>query len=127
MPIHRQAVRKRVDLTVAPEQQLEGVQVVEWVGLVTKGFQFIARVAAVFAKHVANLLDINDAPHLGKVSRKGTEKMIDPGLVKFNFQSGLLTWSDHFSLSEHLFACFNWFPFVLKCSSVFSYQLCTEL
>ena len=34
MPIHRQAVRKRVDLTVAAEQQPCGVQVVEIVDLV---------------------------------------------------------------------------------------------
>jgi len=33
MPIHRQAVRKRVVLTVAAEQQPCGVQVVDGVGL----------------------------------------------------------------------------------------------
>jgi hypothetical protein len=34
MPVHRQAVKKGVDLTVAPEQQAQGLQVVEGVGLV---------------------------------------------------------------------------------------------
>jgi len=38
MPVHRQAARKKVDLTVAPEQQPCGVQVVERVGLVAKYF-----------------------------------------------------------------------------------------
>jgi len=36
-------------LTVAPEQQPCGVQVVERVGLVPFSFQFITRLAAVFA------------------------------------------------------------------------------
>jgi hypothetical protein len=36
MPVHRQAVKKGVDLTVAAEQQPCGVQVVEWVGLKKK-------------------------------------------------------------------------------------------
>ena len=40
---------KRVDLTVAPEQQPCGVQVVEWVGLVASSFQFFTRLAAVFS------------------------------------------------------------------------------
>ena len=43
---------RRVDLTVAPEQQPCGVQVVEWVGLVANGFQFLPRLAAVFAEKV---------------------------------------------------------------------------
>ena len=34
LPVHRQAVRKKAVLTVAAEQP-EGVQVVEWVGLVS--------------------------------------------------------------------------------------------
>ena len=32
------------------EQQPEGVQVVEWVGLVVSSFQFFTRLAAVFAE-----------------------------------------------------------------------------
>jgi hypothetical protein len=44
------AVFKRV-LTVAPEQQPCGAQVVEWVGLVASSSQFITRLAAVFADH----------------------------------------------------------------------------
>ena len=44
---------KRVDLTVAPEQQPCGVQVVEWVGLVASGFQFFTGLAAVFAEEVS--------------------------------------------------------------------------
>jgi hypothetical protein len=43
---------KRVDLTVAAEQQPCGVQVVEWVGLVPFSFQFVTRLAAVFAEEV---------------------------------------------------------------------------
>tara|TARA_B110000438_G_scaffold151189_1_gene145290 strand:- start:27 stop:275 length:249 start_codon:yes stop_codon:yes gene_type:complete len=43
---------KRVDLTVAAEQQPSGVQVVEWVGLVASGFQFLLGHAAVFAEEV---------------------------------------------------------------------------
>ena len=43
---------KRGDLTVAPEQQPCGVQVVEWVGLVASGFQFLLGLAAVFAEEV---------------------------------------------------------------------------
>ena len=39
MPIHRQAVRKRVDLTVAAEQQPCGFQVVERVGYL--GLKFL--------------------------------------------------------------------------------------
>ena len=34
------------------EQQPEGVQVVEWVGLVASGFQFCTCLAAVFAEEV---------------------------------------------------------------------------
>ena len=41
---------KRVDLTVAPEQQPCGVQVVERVGLVVSSFQFFTHLAAVFAE-----------------------------------------------------------------------------
>ena len=41
---------KRVDLTVAPEQQPCCVQVVERVGLVASGFQFFTCLAAVFAE-----------------------------------------------------------------------------
>ena len=37
-------------LTVAAEQQPCGVQVVEWVGLVASGFQFLLGLAAVFAE-----------------------------------------------------------------------------
>ncbi len=37
-----------------PEQQPCGVQVVEWVGLVTSGFQFFTRLAAVFAEEVGD-------------------------------------------------------------------------
>ena len=51
MPVHRQAVRKRVGLTVAAEQPC-GVQVVGWVGLVGSGFQLSTRLAAVFAEEV---------------------------------------------------------------------------
>ena len=47
---------KRVDLTVAAEQQPCGVQVVEWVGLVTFGFQFLPRLAAVFAEEVGDFV-----------------------------------------------------------------------
>jgi hypothetical protein len=43
---------KRVDLTVAPEQQPSGVQVVERVGLVASSLQFFTRLAAVFAEEV---------------------------------------------------------------------------
>jgi hypothetical protein len=50
MPVHRQAVKKGVDLTVAAEQQPCGVQVVEWVGLVGSGLQTL--LAAVFAEEV---------------------------------------------------------------------------
>ena len=45
---------KRVDLTVAPEQQSCGVQVVEWVGLVASSFQFFTCLAAVFAEEVGD-------------------------------------------------------------------------
>ncbi len=41
-----------VGLTVASEQQPRGVQVVEWVGLVASGFQFLLGLAAVFAEEV---------------------------------------------------------------------------
>ena len=43
---------ERVGLTVAAEQQPCGVQVVEWVGLVASGFQFLLGLAAVFAEEV---------------------------------------------------------------------------
>tara|TARA_B100000686_G_C15812749_1_gene489773 strand:+ start:180 stop:404 length:225 start_codon:yes stop_codon:yes gene_type:complete len=46
---------KRVDLTIAPEQQPSGIQVVEWVGLIASGFQFCTPLAAVFAEEVADL------------------------------------------------------------------------
>ena len=39
-------------LTVAAEHQPIGVQVVEWVGLVASGFQFLLGLAAVFAEEV---------------------------------------------------------------------------
>ena len=46
---------KRVDLTVAAEQQPSGVQVVEWVGLVAGGFciavQFSAPILLFFSIH----------------------------------------------------------------------------
>ena len=45
---------KRVNLTVAPEQQPCGVQVVERVGLVASGFQFLLGLAAVFAQEVGD-------------------------------------------------------------------------
>ena len=43
---------RRVDLTVAAEQQPCGVQVVEGVGLVASGFQFLLGLAAVFVEEV---------------------------------------------------------------------------
>jgi len=43
---------KRIDLTVAPEQQPSGVQVVERVGLVASRLPFFTRLAAVFAEEV---------------------------------------------------------------------------
>ena len=49
---------KRVDLTVAPEQQPCGVQVVEGVGLVASGFQFLLGLAAVFAEEVCGFFII---------------------------------------------------------------------
>ena len=43
------------------EQQPCGVQVVEWVGLVASGFQFLLRLAAVFAEEVGGFgFIIND-------------------------------------------------------------------
>jgi hypothetical protein len=42
MPVYRQAVKKGADLTVAPEQQPCGVQVVEWVGLVAFSIFLVA-------------------------------------------------------------------------------------
>ena len=45
LPVHRQAVKKGVGLTVAPEQQPCGVQVVERVGLVAFSFQFFTNLA----------------------------------------------------------------------------------
>jgi len=41
---------KRVDLTVAAEQQPCCVQVVEWVGLVASSFQFFIYLATEFAE-----------------------------------------------------------------------------
>jgi len=56
LPVYRQAVRKKGRfLTVAPEQQPCGVQVVERVGLVASGFQFLLVLAAVFAEEVGDL------------------------------------------------------------------------
>ena len=43
---------KRVDLTIAAEQQPYGVQVVERVGLIASGLQFLPRLAAVFAEEI---------------------------------------------------------------------------
>ena len=45
---------KRVDLTVAPKQQPCVVQVMEGVGLVASGFQFLLGLAAVFAEEVGD-------------------------------------------------------------------------
>ena len=45
---------KRVDLTVAPEQQPCGVQVVEGVGLVPFSFQFFSGLAVVRAEEVGD-------------------------------------------------------------------------
>ena len=54
---------KRVELTVAAEQQPCGVQVVEWVGLVPFSFQFFTRLAAVFAEEVGGFgLFVIDGP-----------------------------------------------------------------
>ncbi len=52
MPIHGQAVRKKGRFNCCSEQQPCGVQVVEWVGLVASGFQFLLGLAAVFAEEV---------------------------------------------------------------------------
>jgi len=49
---------KRVDLTVAAEQQPCGVQVVEWVGLVASGSQFLLGLAAVFAEEIGGFFVI---------------------------------------------------------------------
>ena len=49
---------KRVELTVAAEQQPCGVQVVEWVGLVPFSFQFFSRLTSVFAEEVGGFLII---------------------------------------------------------------------
>ena len=54
LPVHRQAVQTNCLLTVAPEQQPQGVQVVERVGLVAFSFQFFPRLAAVFAEEVGD-------------------------------------------------------------------------
>ena len=43
---------RSVGLTVAPEQQTCGVQVVEGVGLIASSFQFFTRLPAVFAEEV---------------------------------------------------------------------------
>ena len=40
------------------EQQPQGVQVVEWVGLVASSFQFITPFAAVFAEEVGGFFSI---------------------------------------------------------------------
>ena len=54
---------RSVDLTVAAEQQPCGVQVVEWVGLVTSGFQFFTRLAAVLAEEVGGFVSfVLDGP-----------------------------------------------------------------
>ena len=55
---------RRADLTVAPEQQPCCVQVVEWVGLVASGFQFLLGLAAVFAEEVG---DLGLVAHDGKI------------------------------------------------------------
>ena len=52
MPVYGQAVRKKGRFNCCSEQQPCGVQVVEWVGLVTSSFQFFTRLAAVFAEKV---------------------------------------------------------------------------
>ena len=66
---------KRVDLTVAPEQQPCCVQVVEWVGLVASGFQFLLCLAAVFAEEVGDRdiisLALDGAKFFGDGSRFG--------------------------------------------------------
>ena len=50
---------KRVGLTVAEEQQPQGVQVVERAGLVVSGFQFLLSLAAVFAEEVGGFLFVS--------------------------------------------------------------------
>ena len=67
MRTHCQFTVKRpersVDLTVATEQQPCGVQVVEWSGLVTSGFQFLLGLATVFAEEVGDFgLFASDGP-----------------------------------------------------------------
>jgi hypothetical protein len=44
------------EFATAEEQQPCGVLVVEWVGLVACGFQFLSHLAAVFAANVASVL-----------------------------------------------------------------------
>jgi hypothetical protein len=64
MPVHRQAAQTNCLLTVAPEQQPCGVQVVERVGLVASGFQFLLGFAAVFAEEIN---DFGNFPSYGIV------------------------------------------------------------
>ena len=47
---------RSVGLTVAPEQQTCGVQVVEGVGLIASSFQFFSSLAALFAKEVGDII-----------------------------------------------------------------------
>ena len=63
MPVHRQAAQTNCLLTVAAEQPC-GVQVVEWVGLVASGFQFLFCLAAVFAEEIN---DFGNFPSYGIV------------------------------------------------------------
>ena len=44
----------RENHSVAVEPEPQGVQVVEWVGLVGSGFQFFTRLAAVFAEEIGH-------------------------------------------------------------------------
>ena len=55
MPVHRQAVRKRVDLTVAREQQPCGVQVVERVGLILLPKLYTKSRLGVFPEDIFNI------------------------------------------------------------------------
>ena len=61
MPVHRQAVRKRVGLTVAAEQPC-GVQVVGWVGLVASSLQLFTPLATVFVEKVADFAKQQQQP-----------------------------------------------------------------
>ena len=49
MPVHRQAVKKEVDLTVAREQQPCGVQVMKWGGLV-RANEFVEKLKTLIYK-----------------------------------------------------------------------------